>query len=110
MHFYRTGNEDSALVSLGMTELYFDHEDADTRRFLAHAMFLMVQSSDADALVSRCSLFLSPDCNALWFHAGMVWFQTGTPDKSGYHPVQLSVFRLEQSFSRHCCPLCTHWL
>ena len=77
-----TGNESTALVSPGMTELYFDHEDA---------------SSDADVLVLCCSLFLAVDCNSLWLHTGLVWFHTGTPDKAGYHPVLLSVFCLEQA-------------
>ena len=72
-------------------------------------MLLMVQSSDAEVLVLRCPLSLSPDCNSLWFNTGMVWFQTRTPDKAGYHPVLLSVFRLEQAFTGHCCPSCTHW-
>ena len=77
-----TGNENAALVSPGMTELYFDREDTEPQRCVANTILQLVQTSVADVLILCCCVFLSVDSNTLWFHTGMVWFHTGTPDKA----------------------------
>ena len=93
---YFTDEENDVLFSPVMTKLYFDYEDADTQLFLANTMLLMIQPSDTDVLGFMLLSFIVC-CNTSWLHT----------DKARYLP---KIYRLEKAFTRHSCPLCTHWL
>ena len=57
-------------IKIEITGLIFDHEEADTRLLLANKLLLVVQPPCTDSLI-YCSLFLSADCNGLWFYSGI---------------------------------------